>query len=121
MECNYCGKEAEFMSSKEFYGRDYGVNMYVCRPCDAYTSTHGKGKTPKGTLATPRLRKLRMTAHSIFDPLWRGKYRRMSRGKAYRWMQEAMDMTPEQAHIGMMNEEQCQELILKLKEFRGIN
>lgn len=120
MNCNYCGKEAEFMSSKEFYGRDYGVNMYVCRPCDAYTSTHGKGKTPKGTLATARLRQLRMTAHSLFDPLWCGRKRQMSRAASYRFLQKLMNMTSEQAHIGMMNEDQCQELILKLKEYRGI-
>lgn len=120
MICGYCNNEAEFMSSKEFYGQDYGVNMYVCRPCDAYVGTHGKGKTPLGTLANKRLRSMRKTAHSIFDPLWKGKYRKMGRGNAYQVMQELMNLPPEKAHIGMFNEEQCQELIQKLKEYRGI-
>jgi len=88
MICNYCGNEAEFMTSKEFYGQDYGVNMYVCRPCDAYVGTHGKGKTPLGTLANKRLRSMRKTAHSMFDPLWKGKYRKMGRSKAYQVMQK---------------------------------
>ncbi|UPW82354.1 zinc-finger-containing protein [Lysinibacillus sp. Ag94] len=120
MICGYCGNEAEFMSSKQFYGRDYGVNMYVCRPCDAYVGTHGKGKTPLGTLANARLRNIRRAAHSMFDPLWKGKYRKMSRSKAYRVMQELMDLPPKKAHIGMMDEEQCFELIRKLKEYRGL-
>lgn len=120
VECPYCGAEADFVSSREFYGRDYKTNIYVCYPCDAYVGTHGKGGTPLGTLANKQLRLLRMTAHSIFDPLWKGKYRKMGRNGAYRLMQRLMDLPPEKAHIGMMNEEQCQELILKLKDYRGI-
>lgn len=121
MICSYCGKKAEFMSSEEFYGRDYGVNMYVCRPCDAYVGTHGKGKMALGTLANKRLRSLRKTAHSIFDPLWKGRNRKMNRNKAYQVMQKLMNLPPEKAHIGMMNENQCLELIQKLKEYRGFD
>lgn len=120
MNCPYCGNEAKFMSSKEFYGKDFGSNLYVCRPCDAYVGTHGKGKTPLGTMANQRLRELRKTAHSIFDPMWRGKYK-MSRSKAYAWMAEVMDLPGEKAHIGMFNDDQCKALIEKAKEKRGLN
>lgn len=120
IECPYCHAEADFVSSRDFYAKDYGTNIYVCYPCDAYVGTHGKGGTPLGTLANKELRLLRMTAHSIFDPLWRGKYRKMGRSGAYRLMQRLMNLSPERAHIAMFDEQQCQLFISKIKEYRGL-
>lgn len=120
MECPYCTGPVEFLSSKQFYGKDYGTNVYVCYPCDAYVGTHGKGKTPLGTLANKPLRQLRMTAHSIFDPIWKGKFRKMGRAGAYRLMQRLMNLPPEKAHIAMFDEDQCRLLISKIKEYRGL-
>lgn len=120
MDCPYCGNEAEFLTSKEFYGKDFGTNLYVCRPCNAYVGTHGKGKTPLGTMANAQLRTWRKAAHSIFDPLWKGKNREFSRSGAYGWMQKVMELPAEQAHIALFNEEQCKQLIEKVKEYRGI-
>lgn len=120
MECPYCTGPVEFTTSKQFYGINYGINIYVCYPCDAYVGTHGKGKTPKGTIANKQLRSLRMTAHSIFDPLWKGKFRKMGRAGAYRLMQRLMDLPPEKAHIAMFDENQCRLLISKIKEYRGL-
>ncbi|WEG13976.1 zinc-finger-containing protein [Pullulanibacillus sp. KACC 23026] len=104
------------MSSEEFYGKDYGANLYVCRPCNAYVGTHGKGKTPLGTMANYNLRQMRKRTHAAFDPIW--KYKRMSRSKAYQWMSEVMNLPPDKAHIGMFDEEQCFEL---LKHIRAIS
>ncbi|KIL72035.1 zinc-finger-containing protein [Bacillus badius] len=118
MNCPYCDKQAVFLTSKEFYGRDYGSNVYLCRPCDAYVGTHGNTKNPLGTMATPEVRRWRKAAHSIFDPLWRS--REMSRSTAYRWMQEAMGLSSKEAHIALFDEEQCKQLIEKVKEQRGI-
>lgn len=112
--CPYCGKEAQFKTSKEFYGRDYGTNIYVCFLCDAYVGTHGRSKTPLGTMANRELREMRKHAHSVFDPLWRG--RKMSRTKAYKWMQSVMGLSPDKAHIGMFNEDQCWKLIKHVRE-----
>lgn len=120
MECPYCYQEPEFVSSLQFYGKDYGTNIYVCYHCDAYVGTHGKGKTPLGTLANKRLRSLRMTAHSIFDPLWKGKYRKMGRGKAYKVMQDLMNLPPEKAHIAMFDEQQCIMFIQKMRAYRNL-
>ncbi len=104
------------MSSKEFYGTDYGTNLYVCLPCDARVGTHRNSKTPLGTLANAALRDLRMQCHKIFDRKW--KCGKMSRKKAYKWLQKAMGLSEEKAHIGMFNENQCKKLlqILNLKE-----
>lgn len=118
--CPYCNREAVFMSTKEFYGKDYGTNVYSCSPCDAYVGTHGKGRTPLGILANKETREYRKRAHSLFDPLWKGKYRKMNRSKAYRLMQDLMDLPAEKAHIGMFNVDQCKELIGKIKVYRGV-
>lgn len=118
MKCPYCGEDAKFLTSKEFYGKDYGSNIYSCTPCDAYVGTHGKGKTALGTMAKRETREMRKRAHSLFDPLWRG--RKMSRSGAYRWLQQTMGLSSKEAHIGLFDKSQCEYLIIKLKEYRGI-
>lgn len=111
MICPYCNKKAEFLSSREFYGQDYGTNLYVCRPCNARVGTHGKGKTPLGTMANHRLRILRRICHRKFDPMWKYKRNRWARTNAYQWLQKVMNLSPQDAHIGMFDEEQCRKLI----------
>lgn len=107
--CPYCNKEAEFLTSYQFYGVNYGTNLYVCRGCDARVGTHGRGKTPKGSLANAELRALRMRCHALIDPFWKqGKY---SRTTVYKRMAKAMGLTSDQAHIGMFNKEQCLQLM----------
>lgn len=112
--CPYCGNPAQFMTSNEFYGQDYGTNLYVCRPCDARIGTHRGSKRPLGTLANDRLRKLRMYCHSLIDPFW--KYGKYSRSTVYARMSKAMSLPPSQTHIGMFNEEQCLKLISFFKQ-----
>jgi len=107
--CQYCQQEAVFMTTEQFYGRDYGTNMWVCRPCNAYVGTHKRTDVPLGTLANKELREWRKKAHAVVDPLWRG--RRKSRTQVYSWIQHVMKMTKEEAHIGMMDVEDCKRLI----------
>lgn len=114
MICPYCNERAEFISSKDFYGTDYKTNLYVCEPCDARVGTHKGSKTPLGTMANEKLRKLRKRCHLAFDPKW--KSGKMTRTNAYRWLQQEMNLTPEEAHIGMFDEERC----LKLLEILGV-
>lgn len=111
--CQYCQNEATFMTTEEFYGKDYGTNMWVCRPCDAYVGTHKRTDQPKGTLANKELREWRMKAHKAVDPLWLSNKgsRTKARTKVYRWIQQVMSLSKEEAHIGMMDKEQCQRLI----------
>jgi zinc-finger-containing domain len=112
--CPYCGYPTSFMASEQYYGRDYGANIYVCHPCDARVGTHKRSNVPLGTPANAELRRWRSAAHQKFDPLWRGKKR--SRTEAYRWMQKAMGLTEQQAHIGRFNISQCQQLIQLVDE-----
>lgn len=112
--CPYCGKLAEFSSSRLFYGQCYGTNVYYCTPCDARVGTHGRGKKPLGTMANASLRILRRRCHALIDPYWKkGKY---SRSTVYRRMAAAMNLTPEEAHIGLFNEDQCKQLIAFFKK-----
>ncbi|QHW35776.1 hypothetical protein GZH47_33320 (plasmid) [Paenibacillus rhizovicinus] len=117
MECPYCGSPAVFMTHKEFYGRDYGGNVYVCRPCDAYVGTHGRSKAPLGTMANAELRRYRNQAHAAFDPIWKSKS--MHRTAAYRWMQKVMDLTPQEAHIGMFDVPKCIKLVEICSRYRS--
>lgn len=107
--CPYCDNPAKFMTSFEFYGKSYGSNLYVCKPCDARVGTHGKGKTPLGTLANGQLRNLRMMCHAKIDPAWRkgGK----KRSAVYRRLAQKMGLTSKEAHIGLFNVDQCRRLL----------
>jgi len=53
--------------------------------------------------------KARNAAHTAFDVLWKERY--VSRTKAYAWLQEVMNMTPDQAHMYQMTEDQCAQVI----------
>lgn len=109
VNCPYCGDPARFMTSTEFYGRNYGSNLYVCEPCDARVGTHGKGKTPLGTLANGQLRNLRMMCHAKIDPAWRkGK---MKRRAVYSRLARKMGLSSKEAHIGLFNIVQCRRLL----------
>jgi len=50
-----------------------------------------------------------MTAHAVFDRIWKEKY--MRRGEAYAWMSEEIGLGEGEAHIGRFNMEQCERLI----------
>lgn len=112
--CPYCNNKAEFLSSEEFYGQDYGTNLYVCRPCDSRVGTHGKGRTPLGTMVNHKLRVLRKVCHRRFDKLW--KSGKMSRSQAYNLLSQLMDLPLKEAHIGIFNEEQCKRLLFILRK-----
>ena len=107
--CDYCENDAVFMTTEQFYGKDFGTNMWVCKLCDAYVGTHKRTDEPKGTLANKELREWRKEAHKAVDPLWLSKS--MKRKEVYQWIQDVMGLSSEEAHIGMMNIQQCKELI----------
>jgi len=121
MHCPYCGQKASFTSSKDYYGVDYGTNLYVCHVCQARVGTKGNTAKPLGTMANGRLRRLRKRCHKHFDKLWKGKGRG-ARTKAYLWLSLVMELPKEDAHIGMFDETQCNELLEILeKEYKNLN
>lgn len=101
--CPDCGR---YLMLKQ--GR-YGY-YYKCmnRRCDIIGGAHPDGR-PLGIPAGPETRTFRKAAHEVFDRLW--KAGEMSRTEAYAWMQSAMGMTKDEAHIGNFGIAECSRLI----------
>ncbi len=93
------------------YGLFYGCTDWSKTGCKGSHGAHLDG-SPKGTPGDSRTRKMRMAAHNAFDPLWRDENPRFeSRGQAYAWMGQALDKSPEQAHIAMFDIADCVALV----------
>jgi hypothetical protein len=110
VDCPYCGGIAEFVDSKEVYGRSCGM-IYLCRPCKAYVGTHNRSNKPLGRLANAELRRLRNAAHSHFDPIWKQGRFKGRRNAAYQWLAKKMDLTVGETHIAMFDVEQCRSVV----------
>jgi hypothetical protein len=117
--CPYCGRAAEFIDSKEIYGRSYGM-VYLCQPCDAYVGVHKGTDRPLGRPADKALRKQRNIAHAAFDTLWKsGKF---GRKEAYAWLSHQLGLPVEKTHIAMFNGDTCKRTVeLSVNEMKGEN
>ena len=62
-----------------------------------------------GTLADAALRRKRIQAHQTFDRLW--KDGPMTKKQAYRWLQGALGLPEDQAHIACFSHYQCDRVI----------
>lgn len=113
--CPYCGREAEFIDSKDYYsnGISYGM-IYICRKCDATCGTHRKTGKPFGSLANKKLRELRKQCHAIIDPWW--KSGKMTRNEAYRKLAKIMQVPIKNAHIGIFRENDCRRMLDEVGE-----
>jgi hypothetical protein len=110
--CPYCGERTRLVTGAVMYPRRDDLHdrrFWVCGPCDAYVGCHRGTSTPLGSLANGRLRRARRAAHAAFDPVW--QQGTLPRGEAYRWLAEAMGLSPSQTHIGRFNEQQCAQVI----------
>ncbi len=113
--CPYCNQPAKLVDSVTVYRKSYGM-IWDCRPCDAYVGAHKNSPrhAPLGRLANKELREWKKLAHAAFDPLWMGgKY---SRPEAYKWMQEVMSISSDDAHIGKFDVDKCKQLVRLLKD-----
>lgn len=111
VKCPYCDSEANLVDSKVIYGRSYGM-VYLCSQyplCDAYVGVHRGTDRPLGRMANAELREWKKKAHALFDPLWKSK--RLSRGKCYLFLQDMMELTGDEAHIGMFDIDKCKKLV----------
>lgn len=113
--CAECGSPMKLRNSR--YGLFYGCTKFP--ECDGKHGAHADGK-PFGTPATKEVKQARIAAHAEFDKPWKtpGPLK-MKRGAAYRWMQKAMGLEADKAHIGMFDKAQCEQLIQKVQEWFG--
>ena len=105
LNCGDCGAPMVLRSSK--YGPFYGCSRWP--DCKGTHGAHPDGK-PKGTPADANTRKARVTAHRVFDEIWKRDLVR-NRGAAYSWMRKAMNLGRSAAHISLFTVEQCETLV----------
>lgn len=112
MVCSYCGGVATLRPGNVIWpGRDL-PSLYICENyprCDTYVRCHQGSDRPMGTLAGPRLRKLRGMAHQLFDPLWQVDGV-LGREAAYQAAAQVMGAQGE-FHIGSLDESGCESFI----------
>lgn len=111
--CPYCGCESEKVSGDVIYkGRTdlAGKWFYRCQPCDARVGCHPRSDRPLGTLANAELRRLRLKAHELFDPLWKERGVFPKREDAYRWLQMRLGKG-DAVHIGEASNEVCRDIV----------
>src|SRR3990167_4406409 len=89
------------------YGPFYGCTRWP--ECDGKHGAHEDGR-PLGIPANKETKQRRIKAHEFFDGLWKDDGP-MTRNQAYKWMQQSMGMTPDEAHIGRFDIGQCDKLI----------
>ncbi len=110
--CPECGAPMALRETRKYtYPNGDPRKFWGCSrwpECNGIHGAHPDG-SPLGTPATAEVKQWRIKAHAALDSLW--KSGGMKRGKAYRWMQKAMGMTEEEAHVGKFDAAQCQQLI----------
>jgi hypothetical protein len=90
-------------------GPFYGCERYPA--CKGTHGAHPDGR-PLGTPADEATRKARIAVHTAFDRLWTTG--ELSRAGAYAWMQRALGMSRDEAHIGKFSIAQCEVLLAAL-------
>jgi hypothetical protein len=114
--CPDCGERMVLRNGA--WGRFWGCSAFP--KCHGKHGAHPDGR-PLGTPATKGVRAARIRAHTAFDQLWQknefSKKALMKRKDAYSWLQQAMGLTADQAHIAHFNIEQCEQLIERVDAF----
>ncbi|MBE5752641.1 MAG: hypothetical protein E7343_01060 [Clostridiales bacterium] len=91
--------------------------LLVCRNypvCDAYVRVLPGTNKPVGTMANGKLRAMRNTAHRYFDMIHKSGL--MTKNEAYQWLAYKVCAPLSQAHIGLMGEYYCQQVIDESKK-----
>ena len=105
LTCADCGSPMKPRMSK--YRTFYGCSRYPV--CKGAISCDKEGK-PLGIPANKGLRDLRRRTHEAFDRLWKCGVVR-NRSAAYRWLQIQLKLNPKDAHIAMLDKDQCDHVI----------
>lgn len=89
------------------FGLFYGCTRYPV--CKGTHSAHQNSGKPMGIPANRETIEWRKKAHNTFDPYVKKWFR--NRREGYRFMQNAMGLSPRDAHISKFDIEQCKKLI----------
>ena len=120
VNCGECGAPMRLRETKKYWTRDgepkkfFGCSRWP--ECNGIHGAHPDG-TPLGIPANAVTKAARIRAHDAFDRLWKDETSPLTRKQAYAWMQAAMGLTKEQAHIGNFDLIQCDTLIERVKAY----
>lgn len=106
LECPECGARLVLRASSTRLF--YGCERWRENGCRGTHGAHRNG-SPLGIPGDQETKQARMRAHALFNPLYESG--RMRQDEAYIWLQHAMVLSPEEAHIGRFTKQQCQFLI----------
>jgi len=106
VKCGECGAPMRLLESRQ-YGKFYGCVRWP--ECKGTHGAHQKTGNPMGIPANAETKKARIQAHEAFDTLW--KNGGMTRKEAYKWIQDALPLLKEEAHISRFDKETCEKLI----------
>lgn len=113
VNCDACDSPKIALQSRALMGMRTNGKwplIWHCEACGAMVGCHAGTNIPLGLMADRLTRDARYRAHQAFDPLWKKRW--MPKADAYAWMAKVLAIPFEQAHIGMLSEEQCERLIL---------
>jgi hypothetical protein len=116
-QCPVCGELGRLLRGHHLglKGVSGSRLYYACLDHDTRVSVHpDRSNRSKGTMAGPKLRKLRCDVHAVLDPLW--KHGGMSRADAYEALSMLMGIPRKKCHVGEFNEEQCRLALLLLSD-----
>lgn len=102
--CPECGAQLLLKNSR--YGPFYGCEHWP--KCEGSHCAHPDG-SPVGVPANRETKLARRAAHAAFDEV--RVVLDMRKGQAYRWLQKAMEMTPEECHMGKFDKATCERVI----------
>lgn len=116
VDCPYCNdKDVPMVTGKEIYPHRKDLwkkKFFRCEPCKAYVGCHRDGR-PLGRLANRYLRRWKIKAHEVFDPLW--KSGEMKRQEAYNWLAEKLGIPVEECHMGMFDSDMCKRVYVLMQ------
>ena len=114
LPCPECGSPMTLAKDRFKVGRHYYRCIRKKEGCKGAHGAHPDG-SPLGIPANQETKQWRIKAHDAFDNFWRSHG--MQRQEGYRWMQKAMNMTVDEAHIGKFTITLCQRLITDISIF----
>ena len=118
LDCPECGAPMALKETPKYRHKDgtpkkfWGCTAWATTGCRGGHGAHPDG-TPLGIPANAATKAARMKVHAAFDRLW--KDGDMSKGAAYRWLQQAMGMTEREAHIAKFDMQQCAQALRALE------
>lgn len=111
LTCPEEGCDGRLVLRASRFGPFYGCTRFPA--CKAAHGAHPDGR-PLGVPADKPTKDARIRAHAAFDPLWRaeglrGREKRRSRGRAYRWLADQLGL--ENVHISELSIDQCNRVV----------